>query len=171
MTVPSLTTPAVLRRLVTRSSTTTTQPAAKREVAERKLLADGFIISLKLPAKMNRMVVPTTGEAYEQFGIPVRGGFLNCHLYSVASCQRRGNHIWVEAQVFEKTMEGNLRRFYYLDLRPTTAEHLSHDMKIYQEATQMPATLPDGSMRFDCPDDIKGVIAFLPRQQRESTEV
>ena len=120
MTVPSLTTPAVLRRLVTRSSTTTTQPAAKREVAERKLLADGFIISLKLPAKMNRMVVPTTGEAYEQFGIPVRGGFLNCHLYSVASCQRRGNHIWVEAQVFEKTMEGNLRRFYYLDLRPTT---------------------------------------------------
>ncbi len=171
VTVPSLINPAI-RRLVTRSSssTPTAQSAAKHEVVERKLLAAGFIISLKPPAKLNRMAVPDTGEVYEQFGVPVKGGYINCHFYNVADCQRRGNHVWVEAKVFEKTMEGNLRRFYYLDLRPTTAEHLSHEMKIYQEAAQMPIALPEGSIRFDCPDDIKGVIAFLPRQRREMAE-
>ncbi len=165
MTIPSLLNhPKPARRLVTRGSSTlkASTVTPKREVTDRVLLASGFIVSVKVPTKRNAMTVPTTGEAYEQFGSPVKGGYLNFHLYDGKNCQRRGERIWVSAEVYEKTMEDG-KKFIYVDLRPTDAPHLTYEMKVYQDESLMPEVMPEDATVFACPGEVKGVIAFLPR--------
>jgi len=165
MTVP-LINATQSRRLVTRPTSTPVAPAARREVTDRTLLGEDFVVSVKLPQKMNKMTVPTTGVAYQQFGVPVKGGYLNFHLYDGTNCRRAGNRIWVVAQVFEKTMADGVK-FIYVDLRPTTAEHLTHDMKVHQDVDMSPVHSRIEGQNFFCFGKIRGMLTFLPRGLHE----
>lgn len=151
------------RRTVTHfgSSTRTSIVPEARAVAERTLLKGGFIVSLKAPAKLNHKTNPH-GEAYDQYGVPVKGGFLNVHIYEMASCQRSGSRLWAEAEVWQKTMEDG-EQFMYLDIHPTS-QRLTHELKVYYDAHQLPREIAEDVTIFRCPGTLQGIIIFTPRK-------
>jgi len=127
------------------------------DVESRELLCEGLVCSIKLPGKSKSMETPD-GTPYVQFGHPVKGGWINFHVFGKP--EQRGNKIRVEAKVFKKTMEDGTE-YLYLDLHPTDAELLGFDVKTQQVASCMP-DLPEGGHSFNCYGKIKGAITFTP---------
>ncbi len=122
------------------------------------------VVSLPQPTQVKHYVTPDA-VPYEQFGLPVSGGFVNFHLFDRTKCLVRGKKIWVEAQVWMKTME-NGTEFLYVDLHPTD-KPLTHDRKIFQRQQEVPDDLPAGSLRFDTFGHIRGSLVFVPREMTE----
>ena len=133
--------------------------ARSSDAVERVLLGSAYI-SVPKPAQTKTFQTPD-GVPYEQFGLPVSGGFLNFHIFDYAKCVRRGNKLWVEAKVWRKTMSDG-RQFLYVDLHPTE-ERLTHERKLYQRPEDVPNDLPVGTIRFDTLAPINGVLVFIPR--------
>jgi hypothetical protein len=138
-----------------------TAPTAGK-VIERKLLAEGIIISIPRPTTSRRAKTPD-GVEYEQIGQPVVGGFVNFHLYEGDKCQKRGKRIWVEVKVFEKTMDDG-RKFIYFDFFPTDAVHLTHVRKVHAQRDTIPNDLPVEALRFDTFEPIRGTVMFIPAE-------
>jgi hypothetical protein len=135
-----------------------------RQTAEkitREIHIGGLIISVLRPKRSRRFVTPL-GVPYEQFGLPVRGGYINCHLFAGKNYQLHGDRLWVETQVWSKTMTDGAM-YLYLDLYPTQAQ-LTHERKVYMSPDEVPPALPPDSFRFDCYGDVQGVLVFTPRQ-------
>jgi hypothetical protein len=127
-------------------------------VVSRELLGTA-VVSIPQPAIVKKFTTPED-EPYEQFGVPVAGGFINFHLFDRAQCQTRGKKIWVKAQIWKKTMSDGME-FLYVDLRPTE-ERLTHERKIFQRREDIPAALPKGSIQFNTFGHIRGSLVFIP---------
>jgi len=131
------------------------------EVVSRELLDEGFLCSLALPKNIVKKVLPN-GVTYEQFGVPVDGGWLNFHLFDRQNCVMRGKRVWVECKMFKKEMADG-RIFLYVDLLPTE-NRPTYDRKIWQHSSDVPTDLPAGTKTFACYGDTKGVLGFVPRE-------
>lgn len=118
------------------------------------------IVSLPQPAQVKQYVTPD-GVPYEQFGLPVSGGFVHFHLFDREKCSTLGKKLLVETQIWMKTMPDGMQ-FLYVDLYPTD-KPLTHDRKIFQRRQEVPDDLPAGSLRFDTFGHIRGSLVFVPR--------
>lgn len=136
---------------------TSLEPTA-REVVSREKLGEGFVFSIKVPPTVNSFETQE-GEKYDQFGRPVNGGWINFHIFG--NPEKRGKKIRVEATVWKKTMDDG-SEYLYVDLKPTDAKRLSHELKIYKKDAQQPSSLPEGTELFTCYGEIFGSIAFVP---------
>lgn len=142
-------------RTVTRTRKTDRPEQEPREVVSRELLGEGFHFSIKHPGKGRWMQTPN-GVSYVQFGRPVVGGFVNFHIFGKPVM--RGKRIRVEGKVFKKTLEDG-SEYLYVDLYPSEAERLSHEIKVYQNVTEAPEQ--DGMTLFPCVGDIMGAVGFV----------
>jgi hypothetical protein len=118
------------------------------------------VVSVPQPAQVKKFATPD-GVPYEQFDLSVSGGYIHFHLFDREKCVARGKKLWVEAQVWMKTMPDGMQ-FLYVDLHPTD-KPLTHDRKIFQRQQEVPAVLPEGSLRFNTFGHIRGSLVFVPR--------
>lgn len=125
----------------------------------RELLGS-VIVCVPQPALVKKYDTPD-GVPYEQFDLSVTGGYVHFHLYDREKCTTLGKKLVVEAQVWVKTMPDGMQ-FLYVDLYPTN-KPLTHDRKIFQRQQEVPAVLPEGSLRFDTFGHIRGSLVFVPR--------
>lgn len=131
---------------------------ALTEVLSRTKVADGIICTLNIPQTNSNKL--SNGQTYEQFGIPVKGGYINFHLFDRNKCAMHGKRLVVECEVWHKTMSGG-REHMYIDLRPSDAQP-THERKVWQDGTSVPTDLPVDTQVHMCLGGTKGVIAFLP---------
>jgi len=128
------------------------------QVVTRNLLAQ-MTISIPRPKVTTARFNPE-GVSYEHFGIPVAGGFINHFLYQGTKCTGTGKQIWVQADVWTKTLSDG-RIYLYVDIKPAS-ERITHVRKIYQHVADIPADLPAQTLRFDTSDPIRGSLIFIP---------
>lgn len=126
----------------------------KRAVANRNVLMNDLILSLRLPSKTLDLKTPD-GKGYVHFGIPVKGGYINFHHFG--DFVRRGNRIRVKATIMKKRMaDGD--EFLYVDLEPSE-NALTHELKIMQDADDIPEVILHRKIaQFDCLGGIKGSL-------------
>ncbi len=157
---------ALLKAGVTSSviGTTEAQPDLSRfehkplEIVEREMLWTG-VVQMKVPANARLTTAETDNGPIEylQFGMMVKGGFVNVHVRANKPKQFASKNVVARAELRQKNSKDG-RSFLYIDLFPTT-EAPTHQIKVVGEAPKMPWA-KDVTL-FETPVPLKGMVAVV----------
>lgn len=144
-------------------------PQKPGDVISRNLVSEGLIVCSIKPPKQTRKQTAPDGTPYEQFGIQVKDGWINFHLFDRENCFRRGNCLHVEVHVFQKeTRDG--RKFTYVDLHPAPdGVRPTHERKVFRTPFEAPEEFPADTRTFETAGEVNGLLAFIPIVRDEET--
>lgn len=144
-------------------STTHDQNLEKAHTVSLEEIGRTQTFSIKVPAFNHAFpnntgsgVNPESGEPYEYFTQLVVGGRIGFHIYGDPA--KRGNKIRVFAIARKKTMSDGSEHLL-MDLYPSDAERLDQEVKVYQNAADVPEVSDDMQV-IRCLGKAKGALVL-----------
>ncbi len=138
-----------------------TSPRVPSKVLERKLLWEGGVVKITIPAKAKEGFVenPEGDICFLQFAESVDGGLINIFLHTSEPETYRGNRITAAIEVWQKSFEDG-RAFLFIDLHPVADDvTITHKLQI---TFGRPGVWSNNLVVFKTPLPQKGAVILSP---------